>query len=941
MRQSLPSRLSAVPRAVLFGVGLLAVLVAANTLYLLLVRFGVLVAGQEVTASRVFQALLLGHTGLGAVLVAIMVVFAGLHLPRVWTRRAATSLATGILTIGIGALLLLTGLFILTEAATRAHRWVWWLHVGAAAGSPIVYVLHRRASVVRAASVTAGRLVRGTVAALALFVAAHLIASGTRAGSVETAADSSDSYALERLGTVPPGFADPESPFYPSPGRTSTGGLVPAEAIIGPATPGADSVRRVVERFGIYAATGIGSEACARCHPDVTQQWASSAHRFSSFNNPFYEAAIDLLRTGNRQSNWWLAVHRQATGSDASVGRLKSRWCGACHDPALLFAGGLDSGVDRSSVEAQAGLTCLACHAIESVHDRTGNGNYTLRAEGGDPYIYSGIETPGIRRTLHDAALRARPDGHRAAMLPAFMTGPESCTTCHKVSLREPLNSYRWIRGQNEPDTWENSGVSRENASTFYLPADRRICQDCHMPLEPAPLGDLAAERGRVRSHRFLAANTALPAVRGDTAAIRRTEDFLRDDKLSVDIFGMSTSDGDRSDGLADGPVSAEAGSVVVFDVVVRNLGVGHGFPGGTVDSNQGWLEVTLADAAGRVLVVSGGLDSARRLDPEAHVYGALFVDSAGQPIDRRNPQDLRATVFSNIIGPGSADLAHYRVRVPALPGRYELRARLLWRKFNRGYSVFVHDAVPEAFPDRREAQALPTTVVAEDRLGLEVATSARADRIEATDAADWVRYNDYGIASLREGRTSNARRAFVVVDRLSPTRADGPVNLARTALAEGDVGAAVQHLEEAERRAPGNGTVAWLWGLAWQTDGQYGRAAAAYRRALAEFPRHRASQMGLGRTLYLDGQLEEAVDVLDDLLAIDPEHRAAWYHRMLSLAALGREADAADAGAMVEYLQVDESSRSLTQGIRLANPGINRMSQSVRTYDLVPGEPK
>lgn len=944
MNRSLPSRLATGLRRLLITVGVLAAVVAANSLYLLLVRAGVFVSGQDVAASYVFQTLLLGHTVVGTVLVVIILVFAGLHLSRVWARRGRASIASGLLTVGVGAILLLTGVFILTEAATRSHRWIWWVHVLAAGLAPFLYILHRKASVVRTAPVTVRWMIGGTAVALVLFVSAHAVPYVLRPAAEPAIGNRpAIAYALERYGVVPPGYANPESPFYPSPSRTTTGDRVSSAAILGPAPPDDDAVRRVVVEAGIYTATGIGSESCGRCHPDITEQWASSAHRFASFNNPFYEAAIVRLREPTSESNWWLDVHRQVSGSRANNGELKSRWCGACHDPALLFSGRLDSHVDRSAVEAQAGLTCLACHAIESIHDRTGNGNYMLRATGGDPYLYAGVETPGIRRLLHDAALRARPDGHRAAMLPEVLRTPDGCAACHKVSLREPVNNYRWLRGQNEPDVWEDSGVSRENASTFYLPAERRICQDCHMPMEPAPRGDPAAEGGAVRSHRFLAANTALPFLRGDTATIRRTEEFLRNEKLTVDIFAVSSSGEWGGNGLTDEPVRIPAGSTVMFDIVVRNKGVGHAFPGGTVDSNQAWLEVTLRDAADRTLVISGGLDSMDFLDSEAHVYGALFVDSVGRPIDRRNAQDLRAAVFTNVIGPGSADLAHYRLAVPARPGRYELRVRLLWRKFNRGYSVFVHAAVPEAFPGVSEAPRLPVTVIAEERLVLDVRDRADLRVIDVADpvSADWERYNDFGIALLREGRTTRAMQAFSAVARMAPERPDGPLNLARSALAEGDVDAAVGHLQEAERRAPGNGTVDWIWGQVWQADGQYSRSADAYRRVLVAFPRHRASLMGLGRTLYLDGRFEEAIRVLEDLLEIDPEHRAGWYHRMLVLTALGHERLATEAAAMVEYLKVDESAGQLTRDIRLANPGVNRMAQSVRIYDLQPADPR
>ena len=44
------------------------------------------------------------------------------------------------------------------------------------------------------------------------------------------------------------------------------------------------------------------------------------------------------------------------------------------------------------------------------------------------------------------------------------------------------------------------------------------------MPLEPAALGDVSAKNGMVRSHRFLAANTALPFLRGDGETLDRVE---------------------------------------------------------------------------------------------------------------------------------------------------------------------------------------------------------------------------------------------------------------------------------------------------------------------------------------------------------------------------------------------------------------------------------
>lgn len=951
-KRDLPSLLTVPLRAFLAVVVGLAVLVFADSLYLVGVRLleliGVEIAGPGAASSLFFQVALLGHSVVGTLFVGLVAVYVGLHLPKVWGRRDTSSIVSGLSTLAVCVGLLLTGLFVLTEAATRQHRWVWWLHVVGALGLPLLYLAHRRSSVVRLRPAAGRRFAQAVVGlTLALGVGHALVGQVDPPPVVaEDPSPAAADLATERYGVVPPGFASPLSPFYPSPATTSTGGRVDAAAVLGPTPPPAEEVRRRVQARGSFDGEGVGAESCVRCHPDVVEQWETSAHRFSSFNNPFYEASIDLLRSDVGERNPWLAIHRERTGGPVGDGIVKSRWCGGCHDPALLFTGRMDESIDRASVEAQAGLTCLTCHGIRTLHDRTGNGNYVLRATTPDPYVFADATEPGVRRQLHDAALRARPEAHRAAMASDVVRKPEFCGSCHKVSLRDPLNDYRWLRGQNEFDTWENSGVSREGAQTFYLPPDRRICQDCHMAPEAAPGGDVAAVDGQVRSHRFLAANTALPFIRGDTATLRRVEGFLEDEIVTVDVFGWRTTDGRRVERALGDRIAVPAGAEIEIDIVVRNRGTGHSFPGGTLDSNEGWLDVRLLDEEGDVVARSGGLDGEGHLDPEAHVYRALLVDTAGRAIDRRNPQDIRAVVFVNAIGPGTANLAHYRLSVPERPGRYTLDARLRWRKFNRDYSEFVFDMVPEAFPGQTEAPRLPVTTVARAELVLEaggVASATDVDPDESTPetgVAGWLRWNDFGIASMREGRTLTAAEAFARVAALAPERPDGPMNLARVELAEGDVEEALNRLDEAERRAHDDARISWIRGEAHLSDGDYGAAVVAYRRTLASFPRHRASLLGLGRALYLDERYEAALAALEELLAIDPEARPAWYHKMLVLRALGRSGEAERAEALVEYFRVDEAAGRLTHRIRTEDPGVNAMAQAVRIHFLRPVTP-
>jgi len=263
------------------------------------------------------------------------------------------------------------------------------------------------------------------------------------------------------------------------------------------------------------------SDSCKRCHEDIYNQWNSSAHHFSSFNNQWYRKSIEYMQD--------------------TVGTKPSKWCGGCHDPAVLYAGKMDTPIKQivHAPEAQAGLGCMMCHSIADVKSTMGQGDFYLEY----PKLHelAASKNPVVR-TLHDFMIKLNPEPHRRVFLKPFMKQQtaEFCSSCHKVHLDVPVNAYRWIRGFNEYDNWQASGVSGEGARSFYYPAKPQQCADCHMPLErSSDMGNIA---GKVHSHRFPAANTALPTANEDARQLKATEDFLTSGALTVDIFALSAS---------------------------------------------------------------------------------------------------------------------------------------------------------------------------------------------------------------------------------------------------------------------------------------------------------------------------------------------------------------------------------------------------------------
>ena len=280
----------------------------------------------------------------------------------------------------------------------------------------------------------------------------------------------------------------------------------------------------------------------------------------------------------------------------------------------------------------------MMCHSIADVKSSMGQGDFYLEY----PKLHELAATKNpLARALHDFLVKLNPEPHRRVFLKPFMRNQtaEFCSSCHKVHLDVPVNHYRWIRGFNEYDNWQASGVSGQGARSFYYPAKPSQCADCHMPLTRS--SDMGNIDGRVHSHRFPAANTALPTANDDAEQLKITEDFLKSGILSVDIFALSPA---RAQLKREQPTSrtclrlsrsakkrrrkllqrvrhevlpvtaplnrvqpaVRRGDTVRVDVVVRTKKIGHFFPGGTVDAYDTWLELKGTDDKGQTIFWSG-----------------------------------------------------------------------------------------------------------------------------------------------------------------------------------------------------------------------------------------------------------------------------------------------------------------------------------------------
>src|SRR5580698_10578565 len=747
----------------------------------------------------------------------------------------------------------------------------------------------------------------------------------------------------------------PSGPFFPSSAQVFGGQKIPSKFF-------------------------MESESCKRCHEDIYNQWFSSAHHFSSFNNQWYRKSIEYMQD--------------------TIGTKPSKWCGGCHDPAVLYSGLMDTPIKQSvhRPESQAGLGCMMCHSIAAVKSTMGQADFYLEY----PKLHEmAADTNPLARFLHDFVVKLNPEPHRRVFLKPFMREQtaEFCSTCHKVHLDVPVNHYRWIRGFNEYDNWQASGVSGQGARSFYYPAQSSQCADCHMPLTRS--SDLGNVGGVVHSHRFPGANTALPTANGDAEQLTATEDFLKNDILSVDIFGISQEPGVPQPAVSSqselsttfavgeeaetrvmspsesevspltGPLnrvqaSVRRGDTVRVDVVVRTKKIGHFFPGGTVDAYDTWLELKGIDDKGQTVFWSGMVedDGKGPVEKGAHFYRSLQVDAHGNPINKRNAWATRSVVYVRLIPPGAADTVHYRMLIPESAGnKITLHARLCYRKFSwyGTHEAFAgqpdpaspnsvspdYDDRPTVFTaslsgvsSKQEAiPDLPIVTVAENEVTLPVIAHSAPVPEPKTIALknEWQRWNDYGIGLLLQGDLKSAAGAFQKVTEADPNNPDGWVNIGRCAVQEGDMERARAVLEKALALSPNLARANYFYARVLRADGNYEGAAARLRIVLAQYPRDRVALNDLGRIFFLQRDYTNAVKTLQSVLAIDPEDLQAHYNLMLSYNGLGNEKLAKEHEKRYLRFKADESSQAITGPYRQLHPEDNNERQAVHEHVSVP----
>ncbi|HDZ8837164.1 TPA: hypothetical protein RUW99_000774 [Aeromonas veronii] len=414
----------------------------------------------------------------------------------------------------------------------------------------------------------------------------------------------------------------------------------------------------------------LNSASCQNCHQQAFQDWSESNHRLMGNSHPYYKVVQALARE--------------------TEGEAFGQWCQGCHMPQQVMTGQLDLPKGSHMFEqggasliaahkagepvVEEGTGCVLCHRITKVEDAGGNSAFTVNLKDRESYVFEDAAGGSLQHWLAERQINARPAAHKASYQKDFYRDAALCKSCH--------NEFAPGTGANIVNTWDE--WEKSSFAKAEDPAKRRTCIDCHMSPEPgnggAPVAGQSTENGTMKTrlyrHNFTGAQHQLVGL--------RNPDLEQESLVLL-----------RSSATLSARIEQAANSQQLV-VRVANTGAGHALPTGVADFRELWLELTVTDASGKLVLASGQpVDGA--VPENARLFRKVFGDAEGKPVGLKFWRYAKLLEDTRIPADGWRDEAW---PLPAdAQGPFKADIKLNFRT----YPKWVNDAVRAAEPSLPE----------------------------------------------------------------------------------------------------------------------------------------------------------------------------------------------------------------------------------------------
>jgi len=427
------------------------------------------------------------------------------------------------------------------------------------------------------------------------------------------------------------------------------------------------------------------AQECGACHLQIYREWSVSRHAFAQISPTFlaYQATLVKLTKG--------------TLGD---------FCERCHTQVGMFTGEpiLTGNSKRAKVPLE-GITCVVCHRVPEAYGKI-TGRFPLEPGDIRSPIYGPRKGDELRRVL-DSHSDNPPKTHREARLLEQVSQPGFCGRCHDVRLA--------------------NGIRFEDLFSEYkqTPAAKRgvTCQGCHMgpisgiPSEypPAPAAivrGVPTRPARRTNHMFPGPDSSVVhpgifPINPEAQEFATPEEWLSFDVAAgwgSEAFETNVPDVAKFPGIWADPEERIAAREIIdrqlellgenrarattllrngyglgevriiereeglkFDVEVKNLTDGHSVPSGLIAERNVFLQVTVTDAEGTVILRSGDLDP----NGDVRDTHSLYVHNGALPRDEQ---------LFNLRSPILVGTVHGGEREQVIPANYSLNPLVYMR---------------------------------------------------------------------------------------------------------------------------------------------------------------------------------------------------------------------------------------------------------------------
>lgn len=390
-------------------------------------------------------------------------------------------------------------------------------------------------------------------------------------------------------------------------------------------------------------------QACGKCHQRQMKGWQGSMHSLA-FKDPVLQAE-------------WALAYKATEGKALND-------CGGCHTPIGIVTGtvrfdpslGMHGGFTAPK-QAAHGVSCDVCHSVSASTAR--------RTTMGQPGNASIELNPGETKY---GPFKDSQSGYHDTEYSELHTKAEICGSCHNI-----FHVDNQFPIEHTYDEWKASPYAQAG-----IP-----CQDCHMvPVEVAiqvadhmlpardvpnhGLGGLAAkgakkERALVHDHGFVGGNAVIAAALGIPGAEEHKAEAIKRLQSVADM---------------DMEVRKGKGGAQELRIKVTNLRAGHHLPTSLTFIRRIWLDVSIIDDQGRVLLRSGELDSHNRVDEDTVIFGNHSVDKEGKPTV--NPWEIARFDEINTIPPKGYRFGVYAFQLPADAKGFQVIAKLNYQSYDQ-----------------------------------------------------------------------------------------------------------------------------------------------------------------------------------------------------------------------------------------------------------------